>query len=293
MVPPLDFNWTNFSQIEVHLEDNELEMVNLTGYHNVTKLFLSRNHLKELSWVPPNIQVLHLDHNNITRLNYDTIQVLNSTNLTLDHNPWICDCGTENLTSFIRSHFRQVNYHSVFCANSTKRLIDLTRSSLCPDLSLIYLSLVASFVEDLDKDKLFDAFVSYSHKDEGFVVGTLVPKLESEGYKLRLHFRDWVPGEMISTQIIESIQGSKRTIVVLSGNFLKSVWAKEEFKQAHAAGMVEGRVKIIMILFGEIDIEGLDEELRLYLRTNTYLKWGERHFWEKLQYAMPHRKPNL
>ncbi|EEZ99173.2 toll-like protein [Tribolium castaneum] len=325
-VPPLLFNWTNFSQIEVHLQNNNLQTVDLTGYANVTKLFLSGNFIRELSCVPPKIQMLHLDHNNITRLNYDIIQALNTSslrNLTLDHNPWICDCSTENLTSFIRNRFKQINYHHVICTNSTRRLVDLTRSVLCPDLTLLYLTLVASFLvlpsifvaifsvfkknikfwlfsknlclwwvseEDLDKDKLFDAFVSYSHKDEAYIVETLVPRLESEGYKICLHFRDWVPGEMISTQIVTSIATSKRTIVVLSQNFLQSVWAKEEFKQAHAEGMSEGRVKIIMILLGEIDIEGLDQELRLYLRTNTYLKWGDSHFWEKLQYALPHRK---
>lgn len=47
-------------------------------------------------------------------------------------------------------------------------------------------------------DKEWDAFVSYKshHIDEHFVVQVLYPKLEKElGFKLCLHFRDFVPGE--------------------------------------------------------------------------------------------------
>jgi hypothetical protein len=50
----------------------------------------------------------------------------------------------------------------------------------------------------ISDEKEWDAFVSYkSHPtDENFVVRVLYPKLEKElGFKLCLHFRDFVPGE--------------------------------------------------------------------------------------------------
>ena len=50
----------------------------------------------------------------------------------------------------------------------------------------------------LSDDKEFDAFVSYrsSETDEEFVYKRLYPKLEKEmGFKLCLHYRDFIPGD--------------------------------------------------------------------------------------------------
>ena len=57
--------------------------------------------------------------------------------------------------------------------------------------------------DELDKGKKYDAFISYSHKDEEFITNHLLPELECElnPYKLCLHFRDWTVGEMIPNQV--------------------------------------------------------------------------------------------
>lgn len=146
--------------------------------------------------------------------------------------------------------------------------------------------------EDLDEDKTYDAFVSYSSADRDIAMA-LLNSLESneEKFKLCIHERDWLPGYNISWNIVNSVQNSRRTILVVSKDFLESLWFQVEFHTAYYQ-MLEDRVdRLIVIVRGELPPkDALDKELKFLLTTKTYLIWGERWFWEKLKYAMPHRK---
>ena len=44
-------------------------------------------------------------------------------------------------------------------------------------------------------------------------------------------------GEMIPDQIVESVESSRRTVIVLSENYVKSVWTKMEFNVAHTQAL--------------------------------------------------------
>jgi protein toll len=50
--------------------------------------------------------------------------------------------------------------------------------------------------EEENDERIYDAFISFSHNDEKFVNEELVPQLESPPvglphYRLCLHYRDW------------------------------------------------------------------------------------------------------
>lgn len=249
-------------------------------------------------------------------------------NITLHGNPWNCDCDAGDFLSFVQTKFKQIpELLKVTCARNKKPLFEMTPNNLCPlpiekiisaSMSVALLGLLIGTLaalyyryqteikvwlwahqlclwflteEELDKDKQYDAFISYSHKDEEFVQNKLIPKLE-EGprpFKLCVHFRDWMAGEWIPAQIARSVEDSRRTVVVLSPNFLESIWGRMEFRAAHSQALSEGRARVIVILLGDIGpTENLDPELKAYLSMNTYVEWGDPWFWDKLRYALPH-----
>lgn len=78
----------------------------------------------------------------------------------------------------------------------------------------------------------------------------------------------------------------------MSKNYLKSNWGLYEFKIAQSHVAKNRRSRMIIILYEDIgNIDDLEPEIRDFMRVNTYITWGDKWFWEKLKYAMPHHKP--
>ncbi|XP_023159418.1 protein toll-like [Ceratitis capitata] len=253
------------------------------------------------------------------------------TRLYLSGNPWRCDCDDEQFMLAVKAFSKRIpDADQLHCVNEPRRrILNLTYADICSikesifspvyigvssaailTLILIGLSLKYSlqlriwlhshnicrrFINEseLDKKKNFDAFISYAHQDEQFVNKTLLPGLEKGPTPFRIctHERNWLAGAYIPEQIIESVEQSSRTIIVLSQHFIESDWARMEFRMAHQSSLIEGRPRLVIIKYGEIVKSNLlDRELRAYLSMTTYLDWKDERFWHKLRYAMPHKK---
>ena len=215
---------------------------------------------------------------------------------TLGNNPWNCvDCENVGLLDLVTGLQEKISdWHQITCANGI-HLTRLGHNNFCPSFETLYVSItfiVAGLLtlmtiifivclaknktirvwlynhdiclpcvaqkEGDDYDELpYDAFVSYSHKDEHFVTDHLVPRLEqptdgSPPFRLCLHYRDWLGGEWIPDQISRSVSTSKRTIVVLSEHFLGSMWAQLEFRTAYQQVLKDQKMRLIVIVIGDV-----------------------------------------
>lgn len=148
------------------------------------------------------------------------------------------------------------------------------------------------FVDDYDKDRLYDAYIAYSLQDEHFVNQILSNTLENDvGYRICLHYRDFNANTYAAETIIEAAESSKRAILVLSRNFLYNEWSRFEVKSA-IHEVLKRRRKLIFILYGNLPRRDIDSDMRMYLRTNTCIEWDDKKFWQKLRIAMPHIRKN-
>ena len=86
---------------------------------------------------------------------------------------------------------------------------------------------------------------------------------------------------------MKSVDQCKRMLMVLSPSFAKSAWCLLEFRAAHRKVLEDRMNYLIIIVFDDVDMAELDEEMKLYMRTNTYVSVSDKWFWQKLFYAMP------
>ena len=146
-----------------------------------------------------------------------------------------------------------------------------------------------------DVNRPYDAFVSYCSKDGRVIAQEIVPRLEEpkngrQGYKLYVSDRDFPAGGSIAETIIHAVKISKRVLVIVSDNYLKSEWCQYEFRQAHYQLIKERSNRIIMILLEELNQDLIYEEIGHYLKTRTYVKYEDPLVWPKVEYAMPETK---
>ncbi|XP_031592042.2 toll-like receptor 2 [Oreochromis aureus] len=155
----------------------------------------------------------------------------------------------------------------------------------------------------------FDAFVSYSERDAGWVENFLVPELEepsesSSGTRsashqpltLCLHKRDFLPGQWIVDNIMNAIERSRRTVFILSENFVQSDWCRYELDFSHFwlfDGHATGEAAILILLepLSKDDVPKRFYKLRKLMSSTTYLEWPQEdekreEFWRSLRNAL-------
>jgi toll-like receptor 13 len=138
----------------------------------------------------------------------------------------------------------------------------------------------------------YDAFVLYSSVDDDrqWVHLKLVPDLEDVyGFRLCIHHRDFLGGCDIMNTIDRAIRSSRKVIVVMSENFLKSDWCVEEFSMTAAIA----RRKLVVVMYKDVMLANvhIPPVVRQSLESTTYIEWHEHKeaqqlFWKRLRRAL-------
>lgn len=102
----------------------------------------------------------------------------------------------------------------------------------------------------------------------------------------------------IANNIIKAMENSRRTILVVTPNFIESEFCRFEYQRAQVE-MLKRKQRIIPVILSDItrEKEQMDETLRTILETITYLNWPEDNdpkkiekFWKRLELSMPKKK---
>lgn len=137
-----------------------------------------------------------------------------------------------------------------------------------------------------------DVFVSYADEDRGFVRQKILEKLEKErNFSLLVHDRDFLAGEFVGDNIIRAITESRKTLIVMTKDFLKSEWCMYELNMARMES-IQRRENVICVLLKEyIPAKMMPVEILDVMKKQTYIEYPEEvhlrdSFWDRLVFSL-------
>uniref|UniRef100_UPI00398E70B4 toll-like receptor 21 n=1 Tax=Pristiophorus japonicus TaxID=55135 RepID=UPI00398E70B4 len=315
-----NLTFANLANLQVlFLENVGLESIRKTLFQNLT-----------------NLTTLVLRSNMIRVIREQDIPLLHNLHfLDLNFNPVACVCDNLWFQQWSRySRVQVVRFYQYQCEVEKTKLFAEFDSSVCNDgfvafcatapiifvlilMAVIYQKgkwnihygyyLLRAWIHEYklqrgsSKDYQYDAFVSYNSKDEDWVFDQLLHKLEKEGppyHQLCFHHRDFEVGKPIVENIVDAIYKSRKTICVISKNYLHSEWCSMEMQVAMYRLIDEHSDVLILVFLDEIPGHVLSSyhHLRKLVRKKTYINWpadeaGQKLFWTKLRDALKKAHP--
>jgi Leucine-rich repeat (LRR) protein len=144
------------------------------------------------------------------------------------------------------------------------------------------------------EEKLYDAFVAYSHKDDDYVTREFIPRLEKDQrYRLCVYYRDFPIGGTIAEAVTCSISRSKRTILLVSKNFNDHEWKNSAFHNSFQTLFRQKSNNLIVVLLEDTREINLDRNLNILVKSHPAISYRDMCFWEKLQYMMGQSKRSI
>ena len=146
--------------------------------------------------------------------------------------------------------------------------------------------------EEQGREFRYDLFVAHNSHNQEWVDDVLQPKLEDEnGIKLCLYQRDFALGGVITDLIVENIENSRKILLLLSPQFIRSHWCKFETLMAIQKLMKKGHGVLLLAILESLDGVQISATLRALLEQRNYAEWtndqyGQKLFWAKLYAAL-------
>lgn len=235
---------------ELYIENNNittLPLANTTGYENVNRLLAKNNSITNISpgQLPNNLFELDLSSNKLKRIHPGVLMELNHMknlrNVTLNRNPWTCDCAAYDLFQFIENRASKSTGNDKIICDNGETFTSNDANRLCVQkITIIIVVAVVIFVVLVmlvfvlstttfyyknyeavmvwmidhggfgwffkpkpEEGREFDAFILYSQADEDFVDEKLISKLENgpNPLKLCLLKRELKGGDLMPEQV--------------------------------------------------------------------------------------------
>ncbi|NXG21986.1 TLR5 protein, partial [Grallaria varia] len=143
--------------------------------------------------------------------------------------------------------------------------------------------IIASHPQVTDKSEYrYDAYLCYSKNDFEWVQNALLKHLDSQyfdknRFTLCFEERDFLPGEEHINNIREAIWNSRKTICIVTRQFLRDGWCVEAFNFAQSRYFSDLKDVLIMVVVGSLSQYQLmkHKPIRNFLQRSQYLRWPE------------------
>ncbi|XP_062600505.1 toll-like receptor 4 [Saccostrea cucullata] len=303
---------------KINLKSNSMTQWNVNVHHiwNLIEIDLSGNLLRQLN----DKAMLSFS---------ELFKRITSMTISLAYNPFACTCESkhfiqwsfqnrkyisdfQNITCTLDNGTsiglqRAVGYLEVYCTNY--QIVTFLISSLIIFFVLITISGLVyryrwklRYIYYMTRNKyrlssplqndtfIFDAFISYAEEDGDFAVNESIVQLEDlRGLQLCLSKRDFRPGTEIAANITEAITKSRKTIIVLSDNFLNSYWCMFEFNMARMESIYtrSGKDVLFLIMYRHVSTKTLPLSMLALVDSRSYIEYpddpqGNIVFWDKI-----------
>ena len=141
------------------------------------------------------------------------------------------------------------------------------------------------------RNRAYDAFVSYfsegSNEDRLFVRRILQPRLEEQAsppFRLFFHERNFRADRLISANILDAINKSNSAIVIMSQEYVNSLWCREEFEEIIEEQKKDRAYRLFVIMRQEHKtLHNCSIYMNRYFRSKTYFESSDVDLWAKIE----------